>query len=242
MAGDGTPIVLYDLVGRDDRRFSPNCWRTRAALAHKRLPYETVPTRFGDIPQLGASAGDDGIRTLPTIRDGAVWMSDSDAIARYLEDSHPEGPSLFGGTGGRMTAEFVRSWTQVTLHAQIARFVLLDIHDHLADDAERAYFRRTRERLYGARLEEIVAGREARIPAFRTSLEPLRVMLRVQSFIGGDTPLYPDYMVLGAFQWARTISPFARELLAADDPLRDYLECLMDLHDGLARQAVGYEI
>ena len=37
---------LYDLAGADpDRRFSPYCWRTRLALAHKELPVETVPWR-----------------------------------------------------------------------------------------------------------------------------------------------------------------------------------------------------
>lgn len=30
-------IQLYELVGADDRRFNPFCWRTRMALAHKRL-------------------------------------------------------------------------------------------------------------------------------------------------------------------------------------------------------------
>jgi len=40
-------ITLYDLAGAEtDRRFSPFCWRTRMALAHKRLDVETVPWRF----------------------------------------------------------------------------------------------------------------------------------------------------------------------------------------------------
>ena len=39
-------LVLHDLVGRDDRRFSPTCWRAKLALAHKGLPFTTVPTRF----------------------------------------------------------------------------------------------------------------------------------------------------------------------------------------------------
>ena len=44
-------IVLYDLCGADkDFRFSPACWRTTMALAHKGLDFETVPTRFTDIP------------------------------------------------------------------------------------------------------------------------------------------------------------------------------------------------
>ena len=40
-------IELYDLAGAEpDRRFSPYCWRTRMALAHKGLEVETIPWRF----------------------------------------------------------------------------------------------------------------------------------------------------------------------------------------------------
>jgi glutathione S-transferase len=40
-------MILYDLAGADpDLRFSPFCWRTRFALAHKGLPVETIPWRF----------------------------------------------------------------------------------------------------------------------------------------------------------------------------------------------------
>jgi len=42
-------ITLYDLAGAEpDRRFSPFCWRTRLALAHKGLAVETVPWRFSE--------------------------------------------------------------------------------------------------------------------------------------------------------------------------------------------------
>ena len=33
--------------------------------------------------------------------------------------------------------------------------------------------------------------------------------LKSQPFLGGAAPLYPDYIVFGGFQWARTISGFA---------------------------------
>ena len=40
-------IKLYDLAAaEDDRRFSPYCWRTKMALKHKGLEFETVPWRF----------------------------------------------------------------------------------------------------------------------------------------------------------------------------------------------------
>ena len=38
-------ITLYDLAGAEaDRRFSPFCWRTKMALAHKGLEVETIPS------------------------------------------------------------------------------------------------------------------------------------------------------------------------------------------------------
>lgn len=241
-------VVLYDLVGRDDRRFSPTCWRVRMALAHKGLGVRTVPVRFVDIPGIGRDRPGIGrdrqqsFRTVPTIEAEGRWITDSDAIVAWLEDTFTDRPTLFGGPGGRALSELVRQWVQTTLHGPLVRMVVADINDHLADEEDRAYFRKTREALFKTTLEEVVAGREERIEGFRKSLEPLRQTLKDRAFLGGEAPLYADYLVLGAFQWARSASPFASRLLAADDPLRPWLDRLMDLHDGLARRAVGYPL
>jgi glutathione S-transferase len=56
-------------------------------------------------------------------------------------------------------------------------------------------------------------------------------MLKRQPFVGGDAPLFADYIVFGALQWARTISP--AEILAGDDPVRDWFERCLDLHGGV---------
>ena len=46
-------ITLYDLAGAEaGRRFSPFCWRTKMALAHKGLDVETVPWRFTEKDKL----------------------------------------------------------------------------------------------------------------------------------------------------------------------------------------------
>jgi hypothetical protein len=37
----------------------------------------------------------------------------------------------------------------------------------------------------------------------RTSLHPLRRTVERQDFISGKAPAYADYIVFGAFQWAR---------------------------------------
>lgn len=60
-------ITLYELLGADDRRFSPYCWRTRMALAHKGLKAEIVPCKFTD-KQLIAFSGQDKV---PVLKDSA---------------------------------------------------------------------------------------------------------------------------------------------------------------------------
>ena len=87
-------------------------------------------------------------------------------------------------------------------------------------------------------LEEWVKDREARLPAFRASLAPLRRTVERQDFLCGEAPGYADYIVFGAFQWARAISDFA--LLAADDPVALWRGRLLDAFDGLARRYPAY--
>lgn len=223
-------IVLYDLVGRDDRRFSPHCWRTRMALAHKGLEHDARPTRFTEIATIEGGE----VRTVPALRDGARLVVDSWQIARYLEQAYPERPSLFGGPGGEAATRFVQSWSAAVLHGGLITLIVADIWQRLLPE-DQEYFRRTREQRFGRTLEEVQAGREERVEGFRKSLQPLRMTLQDAPFLGGEQPLYVDYLVFGGLQWARTISPFP--VLAADDPLQDWLGRCLDLHDGLGRAA-----
>ena len=228
-------LELYDLVGRDDRRFSPTCWRVKLALAHKGLDFQTVPTPFTRIAEVAGGVS----KTVPILAHDGHHVADSWAIADYLETTFADRPSLFRGPGGRALAEFVDAWVLATLHQEMVTMVVQDIHDHLLPE-DQAYFRYSREQRFGRRLEELQAGREARVEVLRGKLLPLRVTLKRQPYIGGERPLYADYMVLGAFQWARTVSPF--KMLADDDPVRDYLDRLLDLHDGLARHGPAYPL
>ncbi len=227
-------IVLYDLAGRDDRRFSPHCWRTRMALAHKGLAHETRPTRFGDIGAIGGGE----IKTIPAIEDGDRLVVDSIEIARYLEATYPDRPSLFGGPGGIALTRFVENWCVAVLHAGLVPCIVLDIFEHLAPE-DQAYFRESREKRFGRTLEEVQSQREARVETLRTNLQPLRMTLGKAPYLGGETPLYADYVVFGALQWARAVSPF--QILAADDPIKAWFERCLDLHEGLGRAALGYD-
>lgn len=230
----GVAIVLYDLAGRDGRRFSPHCWRTRMALAHKQLEPEIRPVRFSDI----ATIADGQCKTVPAIRDGEKLIVDSWQIARYLERTYPDRPSLFEGAGGESTTAFVQNWTAAVVHTGLIQMILLDIYEHLAPE-DQAYFRGSRERRFNRKLEEVVADREDRVEPFRNALHPLRMTLKEQPFLGGDRPRYADYLVFGAFQWARMVSRF--KFLAADDPIKTWFERCLDLYDGLGRSAPGYD-
>src|ERR1700684_1551851 len=113
-------IVLYDLAGADpDLRFSPYCWRTRFALAHKGLPVETVPWRFTDRDAIAFS----GQGKVPVIQDGGAVVVDSWQIAEYLEDQVPT-PTLFGDATGRAHALFLNAWADSVLAGGIARFIV----------------------------------------------------------------------------------------------------------------------
>ena len=226
-------VLLYDLVGANpERPFSPHCWKAKMALAHKGLDFRSVPTRFTEVP-----AVENGVsKTVPVIRDGERVVADSFAIALYLEDAYPDRPTLFGGEGGKAMARFIERWSQLTLHPYKGEAVLVDIHSGLGA-LDQAYFRQSREARYGKPLEQVPAGREAGLAAYRKGLEPLRSMLTYQPFVGGASPLFADYIVFGAFQWARVVSSY--QLLADDDPVAAWFQRCLDLHGGIGRKVAA---
>lgn len=231
-----TRIVLFDLAGaEDDRRFSPYCWRTKMALAHKGLAFDTRPWRFTEKDAIAFA----GQKTVPVIVDGEETVGDSWNIAEYLERRYDDRPSLFGGAIGQGTARLVKFWVERTLHPLFAPMLLADVYDHV-HEKDRDYFRSTREKAFGRTLEELKAGREDVRENFRRALEPLRQTLAAQPYVGGTAPAYVDYIVFGAFQWARSISDF--KLLASDDPVYAWRDRMLDLFDGLARRAKGYPV
>ncbi|MEJ1976146.1 MAG: glutathione S-transferase family protein [Acetobacteraceae bacterium] len=223
--------VLYDLAGADeDRRFSPYCWRTRMALAHKGLSVDAVPWRFTEKDAIAFS----GQGKVPVLKDGDRTIVDSWAIAVYLEEAYPDRPSLFGGPAAMAVTRFLNAWADRVLIPGIAPLIVSDIHDCL-HEKDKSYFRTTREKAFGAPLESVSADRDARVAGLRRALDPLRTVLRTQPFLAGAAPSYADYIPFGAFQWARCTSSFA--LLEPDDPIAAWVGTLLEAFDGLAKNA-----
>ncbi|MBL4824971.1 MAG: glutathione S-transferase family protein [SAR324 cluster bacterium] len=226
-------IKLYDLAGADEnRRFSPYCWRIRMSLAHKGLEVDCVPWRFTEKEKIAFS----GQERVPVLVDGDKTVSDSWNIAKYLETQYPDSPSLKLENGEVL---FLKFWTETVLHPGLIKLLLLDVHNSLTEK-DKIYFRESREKLFGKTLEEVVNGREERLPNLQKLLTPLSLTLKQQEFLAGESPGFSDYIVFGAFQWARCISDFS--LLQADDSIYEWREKMLGLHDGLAGNAVGYSV
>lgn len=227
---------LFELCGTETERvFSPFCWRTRMALAHKDLQAETIPWRFTEKEAIAPHQSD----KVPVFLDGDTAVADSWAIANYLEDTYPDRPSLFGGEGGRAMGRMLNWWGDTAVVGGIFPMIVKDIYDHLRP-ADQPYFRKTREARLGKTLEEAGTNRDTAVEAFRQTLNPMRLTLKTQPYLGGTSPNYADYIVFGPFQWARAISPF--KLLKEDDPIYTWREALLDAFDGMARKSPGYAV
>ena len=222
--------LLYSLCGADpDRRFSPHAWKIVMSLAHKGLDFAEVPTPFTAIRSIEGGISP----TVPVLNDRGRVMRDSFAIALYLDETYPDRPSLFAGEGGKALSRMVEAYSQTTVQAALVRIILKDIHDILAP-ADQVYFRKSREEKLGCSLEDIEAGHAAELAAFRPKLDPLRHMLKYQPFIGGEGPLFADYILFGALQWARVSSP--KRIIEDGDPVHAWFERLLDMYDGTGRR------
>jgi glutathione S-transferase len=229
-------LKLFELVGTDETRpFSPFCWRTRMALAHKGLGAESIPWRFTEKPAISPYKSE----KVPVLLDGDRAVVDSWVIANYLEDSYPDRPSLFGGEGGRAMARMLNWWGDVVVIGGMFPLIVADIVGHLGP-VDQVYFRQSREARFGKPLEQVVANRDSNVESFRKGLDPMRLTLKTQPFLGGAAPNYADYIVFGGFQWARAVSPFP--LLKPDDPVYAWREAVLDAFDGMARKSPGYAV
>ena len=225
-------ITLYELVGRDDLRFSPYCWRTRFALAHKGLDFDTVPVRFADKQAIAFS----GQERVPVIRDGDRTVADSWAIACYLDEAYPDLPPLFGNAAERAMARFINSWSDLQVNSRFILLVVRDVYDNI-DERDREYFLETREKRFGTTLDALHAARDERLPAARAALAPVRAVLADQPYISGDGPGYADYILMGTCQWVRMVSSCL--IVEPGDPVHEWRERMLDLFGGMAANAAA---
>jgi glutathione S-transferase len=220
-------IVLYELGGKAGRRYSLFSWRTRMALRHKGLSFDTAPVCMSDKAAIAFSGG----KTVPVIKDNETVVRDSWKIAEHLEQHYPQSP-LFGGDIGRGVTQAFNTWTDRALVPAMLPVIVADIHERV-DPADDAFFRQFMEKILRSTLEETRARREEHLARLGKVLEPMQATLKRQVFVAGAQPAYADYILFSVLQWARVMSP--QELLAPEDPLCQWRERMLDLFGGFAR-------
>ncbi|HXU41054.1 MAG TPA: glutathione S-transferase family protein [Burkholderiales bacterium] len=221
-------ITLWELGGKDGRRYSLFSWRTRMALRHKQLDFETVPVRMSDKAAIAFSGG----KTVPIIKDGESVVRDSWKIAEHLEDRYPQAPTLFGGEIGRGVTQAFNVWVDRALVLPMLAVIVADVHERV-DTADERYFRESMEKVLKTTLEDARKGRADAMARLARAQEPMQALLKRQPWICGAQPAYADYILFSVFQWARVMSP--GDVLSSSEPLHAWRERLLDLHGGFAR-------
>jgi glutathione S-transferase len=221
-------ITLYELVGKDDRRYSQYCWRVRMAIAHKGLSVEYEPCRHGDVEKLAFS----GQAKVPVIIDGDRVVSGSWDIACYLDDVYPDRPALMAGAHGRALTRLINIWADTQIDGPIVRSSFIDILHNLHPDADAAEFRATREGRYNRTLEQLAANDPANRAELNHNLAPVRELLDHQQWINGATPAYADHILFGSLQFSRCL--VGRRFIEDRDPIAAWFSRMCGVHGGLA--------
>ncbi len=225
MAKDNT-ITLYDLQVSTGATISPFVWATKLAVAHKGFDLDIVEGGFTGIME---RTGDKTER-LPAIVDDGKWVLDSWGIVEYLDETYPDRPMLIPHESTAALTKALDAWFWATAVGPWMRCFCADYRD-ICYEHDKEYVTSTREVMLGKKLEDMQAGREDRLPAISAALEPLRMTLREHAFLGGSEPNYADYRIMGGFLWLASVA--GTPALAADDPLRDWVEKVRALFGGL---------
>jgi glutathione S-transferase len=221
-------ITLYDLQLSTGTTISPFVWATKYALAHKGFEIDIVPGGFTGIPERTGGKTE----RLPAIVDDGEWVLDSWLIAEYLDRKYPDRPTLIGDPSVRPLTQMVESWLwQQAISPWMTCF--LKSYRDLSVPQDHDYVTSSRERMFGRKIEDIVVGREDRIPTVPPKLELLRTTLKQSPWLGGESPNYADYRALSVFLFCASVAD--TPVLTDDDPLRDWIDRGFDLYGGLGR-------
>ena len=190
----------------------------RFSLNIKGLPYKTIWVEYPDIEPLckkiGATAAEkrrDGspLYILPVMHDpntGAI-VSDSAAIARYLDKTYPDTPTLIPPQLDALTAAFEDAFWSVFEPGY--GYIICPAMYAVLREGSRPHFRRTRDKTLG-RPEEFEPGSEKRAQNWATTREGVSKVAkwlemdgRHKLFFAGDETgiTYADITVAGFFTW-----------------------------------------
>ena len=218
-------IRLHELVIENGRSASPFVWRVRYALAHKGLEFESVRLGFIEIP----TRFDGKFKTVPVLECGDAIMAESWDIIEHLDRQFPERPPLFSSPAELAMVRLTDSWFMTEVMRRMFRVYVKDLHDCIRA-VDREYFRSSREK----NMKGATFGKFHRRPRIAAAGDPHGAQPAAHA---------PGEIAVDRRQRRRTSpttscsAPFSGwasvstlPLLAADDPLRGYIDRGFDLY------------
>ena len=214
-------ILLYELAGADSARpFSPHCWKTVMSLAHKGLDFERISVPFTRI-------GDNRGRCLEARPGHPRRRQDRRG---FLRDRALSGRDLSGSSEPVRRARRRR-------HGQVRGALVAAYDPQLIWAAPQfwtstPYWRRPIRPIFARTGRSASGNRWKRSPPAGRNVLPASVPRSSRCAARSATsrssaehsPLFADYIVFGALQWARIVSPF--QVLADDDTGRRLVRAL----------------
>ncbi|MGB3795320.1 MAG: beta-etherase [Alteraurantiacibacter sp.] len=226
----GKSVTFYDLQVSTGATISPFVWATKFAVMHKGLELDIVDGGFtGIMDRTGGRT-----ERLPAIVDDGNWVLDSWGIVEYLDETYPDAPPLIPHESVAVMLKALDTWFWGAAVGPWMRSYCADYRD-VCLEHDKDYVTHSREAMMGSKLEDLQAGREGRLAGISANLEPLRLALCEADFLGGSTPNYADYRIMGGFLWLASLAQ--TPALADDDPLRPWYQRVCDLYDGLGNHS-----
>ncbi|CCL98359.1 uncharacterized protein FIBRA_00354 [Fibroporia radiculosa] len=214
-------IVLLDIpCVVEGRAWSPNTWKTRFALNYKGLPFTVKWVEYPDIAQACKDIGADptGTRadgspsyTLPAIYDPSTGrgIAESALIARYLDKTYPDTPRLIPAE----TDAFHAAFQEAFFHLIQSKMKIMSCPTAAQlNPPSEAFYRKTRETIFGKRLEEISPEgtvRETQLKQLQEGFTKIAGWFSMDGndklFFMGNTISHADTSVAGWLMWIRQI-------------------------------------
>ncbi|THV00668.1 hypothetical protein K435DRAFT_932438 [Dendrothele bispora CBS 962.96] len=212
-------LIFYDIPSKIGA-WSPNTWKTRYSLNFKGIPYKTVWVEYPDIEKtikdlgIAASAtkpdGKTPHYTVPAIYDPATktGLSDSFAIAKYLDEKYPDKPTLVP----RGTEALQKAY----IDAMMSKFdalwqFMFPKTTWILNEKSEEPFRRTRKQKFEKTMEEMYPQGEKRKEEWKRLEEGLGQIDKwygkedILVMGGEDKVCFADFAFAGFVIWIRIL-------------------------------------
>ncbi|TFK35055.1 hypothetical protein BDQ12DRAFT_737787 [Crucibulum laeve] len=220
-------ITFYDFASTlPGITFNPNTWKTRYSLNYKQIPYKTewleknsdiesVYKKMGIPPSAKKLDGSD-LCTLPAIYDHSTntGVSDSLAIAAYLDKTYPDRPTLLPAGTEALQAAFVDAFSSKL--GSSFRLFLPTVLEILTPSSADSYIR-SRPAVIGKPLLDTLpvgAERDTEWNNLKAGLSDIDGWYQKNGegpFIMGDTPSFADFVVGGLLGFGNATANYIPE-------------------------------